>query len=507
MHWIDWLVLLTYFGALVGAAVWLGRRAKDTQGYFLGSRQMPTWAVVISIVATGQSAATFVGLPQASFAGDLTYLSTHLGEIIAAVILAWLFIPVYYRLGVATPYELLERRLGPLARQGTSWAYLVGRVFSTGSRVFIGAVPTSLVVFGDLGPWHLVLSIWILVIASVGTTLIGGIKGVIWVDVVQAIVYVGAAVAALGFLLWRIPAPIGEVLSGLSAPPDGTGSKLRLLQFSGDPFESFTVLTAVFCFTLLTIASHGADHDMVQRMLTCKSGRKASLSVVQGVLVRIPTVVLFLGLGLLLHVFYQRPDLMGEVAPVKALATERGSEKAFTQFMIHEIPAGLTGLLLAGLFAAGLSSVNSSLGAMSAAFVNDAYKKFRPGRDDRHYLRVGRWAVVGCAVLLGAFACVCIAWYDPEHQSLLDFALASMTFAYAGILGVFFTALFTKRGNGWSAIAALGAGFVVVLLLQKPVYVWMTGGQTALAWPWHLPIGTLVATGVCAVGKRNAKEP
>ncbi|MBX3363227.1 MAG: hypothetical protein KF866_00555 [Phycisphaeraceae bacterium] len=520
LHTLDWLILAIYLAAIVAAAVFLGRRAKDTGGFFLGARRMPAWAVVISIVATGQSAATFVGLPQASFDGDLTYLSTHLGEIIAAVLLAWFVIPLYYRLGIATPYELLERRLGSGARQGTSWAYLVGRIFSTGARVFIGAVPTSLVIFGNLNPSSIAISIWVLVALSTATTLVGGIRGVIWVDVVQAVVYIGAAVAMLCFLLARIPAPTGELLSALSAPAPDAPSKLRLISFSTDPAASFTLFTAVFCFSLLTIASHGADHDMVQRMLTCRSSRKAALSVLQGVLVRIPTVVLFLALGLLLHIYYLRPDLMGDAAPATPLITERGSERALTQFMLHEIPSGLTGLLIAGLFAAGLSSVNSSISAMSAAFVNDAYRKLRPARDDRHYLRVGRCAVLIAAALLGLFATLCIAWYDPTRQTLLDFALASMTFAYAGILGVFFTALCTKRGNARSALAALVVGFVVILLLQRPVFVWWTGlipplaatpdipddwrlGECTLAWPWHLPIGAACAAITCAIPRRS----
>lgn len=524
MQPLDWAVLAAYFALLALAGILLNRKRRGTNEYFVGARQMPLWAVVISILATTQSAATFLGVPEDSFRGDLSYLSTNLGGIVGALVLAAFFLPAYYRLCVTTPYEMLERRLGPGARQGAAWAYLIGRVFASGSRVFIGAIPVSLIVFGTLDAPHMLAAILGVMLFCMVFTIVGGIKSVIWTDVVQAAVYLGAALLAAAVLLARIPLGPAELLDVLhTAGPDGS-SKLTLLRpgldldaprLGFDPSNVYSLLTAVLGFSLLTIASHGADHDLVQRMLTCRSAAKASWSVISGVLAGIPTVLLFLVIGLLLFVFYQRPDVMGSAGPSAPLDTARGSQQVFVQFILHEMPAGLTGLMVAGLLAAGPAGTNASLGAMSAAFVNDVYRRARPGRDDRHYLAVGRLAVIGWGAAVGLFACVCIVWQKRSGETLLGLALSSMVFMYAGLIGVFVTALFTRRGTSASALAALAAGLLAVLLLQRAVFLEWTSwfpltratphnpadwrlGELNLAYPWHLFIGSLVALAVCA---------
>ncbi|MCC6285402.1 MAG: sodium:solute symporter [Phycisphaerales bacterium] len=523
MHELDWLIVGLYLALLVGVGVLVGRRPRTAEGYFLASRRMPGWAVVISVLATAQSAATFVGVPQAAFAGDLAYLSTNIGGMIAAVVIARVLIPAYYARRVTTPYELIEGRFGAGARRGTCTAYLVGRVFATGSRIFIGAIPTSLVIFGDMQPAQLMISIWVMVAAALLLSVFGGISGVIWTDVTQAVVYLGAAVAALIALWIRIPASGSAIWQALSAPAPDAPSKLNLISLSFSPAADMTLWTSLLCFPLLTIASHGLDNDMAQRLLTCPTPRHAARSVINGVLVGIPAVLLFLVIGLLLSIIYQRPDLMGDRGPRVPLAEAGAGEsaKAFTHFIVHEMPMGLTGLMVAGLFAAGLSSVNSSISAMAATSVSDLYRPLRPGRDDRHYVRAGRWGMVIWSVALGLFGTLCITLYDPQAQTLLSFALSSMTFAYAGLIGVFCIAIFTRRGRAWSALAAMGTGFLVVLALQSKVFGWWTSllpftratpgiddgwrlGELVLAWPWHLLLAATGAALVCAIPRGRA---
>ncbi len=511
----DWAVLALYFAALAGAGVYFARRgARDERDYFLAERSMPAWAVAISLLATMQSAATFVGVPQQGFSGDLRYLSANIGVVLAGFIVAGLFLPVYYKLGVATPYELLEARFGRPARVSASVTYLIGRVMASGVRVYIGAVPFAIAVFGHASAGTLLASIALFMAFGCVFTLFGGVRSVIWTDVIQVGVYLGAAIALIVVLLWKIPTGPSVVFDALRESGKLTVLKTGLeptrpgAVWGFNPADTFTLLTALTGWTLLNTAALGMDQDLTQRTLTCRSAWRAGLSVVGGTLVvAIPVIIVFATLGLLLHVFYARPDLMGGATPP---VPPEGSTGALVDFALTYSPAGIAGLMLAGLLAAGPAGINASLNSMASSFVGDVYKAVRPGRKDRHYLRTGRLASVGAGVAIAAFAGVCVFFHNRTGTSFLDLALGVMTFAYAGLLGVFITGIFTRRGNAASAVAALAVGFVVVLLLQGPVWsVWspvvpeLLGVRLSdlkLAFPWHLVIGTLASTGVCMLG-------
>lgn len=524
----DWAVLIGYFVVILSLGTLTGIFAKvrGSRDYFLAARAMPMWAVAISILSTTQSAATFIGAPMQSYVGDLTYLSANIGQIMAAFILAAVFIPVYYARNVTTPYELLESRFGPAARHAAAWTYLIGRVFASGSRVFIGSLPMSLVIFGDTEPVHMIVSISIVSVIGIAYAYLGGIRSVIWTDVLQVAVYIGSAALAIVFLLRQIDASPAQIIAELSRPmSDGTGgddlartgSKLTVIRtgfFSGPDgsfginfAEEFTLLTAVTGFCLMGLASYGMDQDLVQRMLTCRDAKKGAWSVITGVLVGVPAVLVFLVIGLLLHVYYTRPDLTGTVH------TPSGNETVFLRFIIDAMPTGLTGLMMAGLFAAGMAPLSS----MSSAFVSDIYRvsKIGAGQSDAHYLTVGRAGVIFFGVLLGLFATVCVFWFDPKQSTLLGFALGVMTFAYAGLLGVFFTALFVskKRGSSASVIGALVAGFVVTIATE-PKVLWLLVSSfndaddkpPTIAFPWRLTLGAAVAFAICVLGKGKASS-
>lgn len=519
LGWIDWGVLGAYGLLLLVSGLFINRRRQhDTGDYFLAKRSMPSWAVAISVLATAQSAATFVGVPESAYYGNLTYLSGTIGGILAAVVLAWVFIPAFYRHECSTPYQLLECRFGVRAKHAASVTYLIGRVFAGGARVFIGSVPASLILFGDVEPLHLVGGVVVMTTIGIGYTLAGGIRSVIWSDVLQATVYVGAAGGVLVYLVWLMPSDWSSIIAAWREPGTGLASKLTLIDVGIDPgkplygfdaSKSFTLLTSVTGLMLLIVASHGTDQDLVQRMLTCRSAKEGARSVIGGVLAGVPTVAVFLAIGLLLWVFYQRPDLTGR-------SVEAPSRMGlFVSFVMHHLPPGLGGLVMTGLFAAGLSTVNSTLNAMSSTFVTDLYRGWRPGHAEGHYLRVARGGVVGAGVVLGGFASLCILWYDPENNTLVEFALGVMSFAYAGLLGVFLTALFTTRGSERSAVAALIAGFVVVLVMQPAVWGLLRAGlegtvtlpEFTMAFPWQLVIGTCVATLVCLAGRGRKVDP
>jgi SSS family solute:Na+ symporter len=203
---------------------------------------------------------------------------------------------------------------------------------------------------------------------------------------------------------------------------------------------------------------------------------------------------LFMLTGLLLYIFYSRPEIMGAAAPAYK---PEGSREVFLTFILHEMPAGMTGLMLAGLFAAALSTLNSALNAMSSTFIYDFYKRFRPGRNEAHYVHIGMLGVVGSGVLLGLFAIFSV-FYQEAHPNttLIDFALMVMVFAYSGLVAVYLTALFTKRGNDTSVIAAILTGFFAVVLMQSFL-------SDKLAFPWQMFLSTLLAFGVCMSGKKR----
>lgn len=528
MSLLDWLVLGAYSLLLVVTGWWFNRRStNDTNDYFLGGRQMPVWAVAVSVVATSLSAATFVGGPQQAYANNLTYLSSNIGMILAAVVVAWLVIPKLYATDVATPYGLLEKRFGPRARRSAAIAFLLGRVMASGSRIYIIGIPAALILFGDasggsvaIPASQIVIAVGLMAAVGVVYTLVGGVRSVIWTDVVQMVVFVVAVAGAILLLLARIPggAPAAyEALKHASAP-DGT-AKLTLIDTSINFTSNYTLLASCTAFVLMGIASFGLDQDMTQRMLTCSSAPRGAASVIIATIGGVPVVAMFMAVGLLLYVFYQRPEIMGDETPGYLVDDSR---QVFLWFILRELPAGLRGLMFAGLFAAGLSSLNSALNSMSSTVVNDFYKEIRPNRSERHYLLIGRIGVVVWGVILGGFAVVCIYWQRSGEQTLIDFALGVMTFAYSGLLGVFATALLTRRGSSNSTVAALVVGAAMIFMLNPSAmgllidtqavrdaalptdaqagsrFAQLVSSAWSLGFAWKLALGAGLATLVCA---------
>lgn len=501
----DWGVLAGYFGVLVLTGYLFARRKQtDTTGYFLGSRHMPTWAVAISIVATSLSAVTFIGVPNSVYLGDLTYLATNLGMILAALVIAYFFIPVFYRSQSASIYDLLERRFDARARKAASITFLIGRILASGVRVYVGAMPASILLFGvehGLEPRYLAPTIAMLAVVGIVYTLAGGISSVIWSDVLQYIVLMGAAITAIFLITRTFTAPMPEVLDALRTGNEGA-SKLKLVDTSWDLTHSFSLPACIIGFTLLGIGSYGTDQDLAQRMLTCKSAAHGARSVLGGILLGIPTVAVFLIVGLGLWIVYQRPE-MTSINAVRSGSTD----KVFLDYIMTQIPTGVRGLMMAGLFAAGLSSMNSAINAMGAAFIDDLYRPLKPDMPPRHYLRVGRIAVVLSGILLGLCAAGSIYWKDHNGETLINFALGAMTFAYAGLVAVFFTALFTKRGDSSTVILALASGFLWMLFSQPVVLNSLGGGHpespltqyAAYHFTWKLTLGVGISMLVCMV--------
>ena len=517
---VDWLILAGYCVVVLGIGWWAGRgESGDDENYFLGGRKMPVWAVAMSLLATALSAATFIGGPEDAFKGNLSYLILNVGQVLGVFVVAFLFIPAFYRARTITIYGYLDQRLGPGSGMAAGVAFLLGRLLASGARLFIAGIAFSLILYGNVELRNLLFAILFFGILGTVYTAMGGIKAVIWTDTLQLVIVIGSAILAIVLLLRAIPLSVGQTIEVLAqsrvtdATGNDTGSKLQLLDLSLDHTKAYT-LWAALAMTAFNAAAFGTDQDLVQRLMTTRSPGKAIGSLLGAIALSIPVTALFLVIGLLLYVFYARPDVMGDAAPAEALNDAR---QVYPQFLLYHLPAGVRGLALAGLFAAAMSSLDSAINAMASSAVADVWRPIRQvltrGENDGEgeaeprpaaagNANVSRTMVVAMGALLTLFALFAALAYDPEKNTLILYALGIMTFAYAGLLGVFLTAVLTKRGNVYSVIAALLVGAGVIASFR---FIPALSGYK-LAFPYVMLIGTLVSVAVCCAGRTTRRK-
>lgn len=501
---LDWTIVALYF-VLLAVMGWAfqSHKSADTKDYFLGGNSMSFWLVAVSVLATTQSAATFLGGPDQGYRGNYSYLAANIGSMLAALIVARVFIPRFYAIKATTVYELLERRYDQKAMLSAGAMYLVGRVFAGGSRLYLAAIAVAMMLYGNIAPANIVSASLILMTLGFLVTFFGGIRSVIWSDLIQFMVYSLSAIAVLVFLWLHIPASGADIIKGLANTPDGQ-NKLLLFDLRLNFNEPYTILSIVTGLTLLMIGNYGLDQDTTQRLLTCKDSRKGGIALVLAVLMAMPLVWVFLTIGQLLHVFYDRPDLMG-MSSAAVAGQEFNGERVtiFMYYILDQMPAGLKGLVASGVIAAAISTINSSLNSMSSVLVQDFYRPWRNRRggvEEHHYVMAGRVSMGLVGLILFAMSVLCYYWQRYTDMPLIDFALSVMVFAYSGLLGVYFTVVFTKRGSSRSVIVALAAGFIVTLLQQSYVVDALTlpTSWKSLAFSWQLCIGTAVSFAVCA---------
>ena len=514
---LDWLVFIAY-GLLLAVSGWWVNRKKATNSseYFLGGNNMPVWMVSISVLATSQSAATFLGGPDMGYRGDLSYLSTNIGAFVAVFFVAYFLIPKFYQYKVFTVYELLEQQIGSRAKKQAGLMYLFGRLFASGARLYMAAIAVAMILFGNIEANSVIISVIIISLMGLLFSAFGGVRSVIYSDVIQAAVYISAALFVIYFLYAAIPANFSQIITALQHPLDGESSKLALFKFNYD-FTSagvFNFWSAITGFVLLNIAAFGLDQDMTQRVLTCKNAKQGSKAMILSVIMVIPVMLLFLIIGLLLYIFYQRPDLMFNNDTVQAIKTFDGNKVTiFMSYVLNEIPSGVRGLVTIGIIAAALSTLNSGLSSMSSVIVQDIYRPFIETKiavkqkkiTDKHYVYAGQIAMIIVAIALAGMAILSFYWQQYSDLPLLTFALSVMLFSYSGLLGVYFTALFTQRGSEASVLAALIVGFFSTLLMQPYIQTLYLPEQMQfdLAFTWKLCLATAVSTLVCMVGKKR----
>ena len=507
---LDWVALGIYFLISIIGGVLSTRKQSNTNEYFRASGTIPAWAAAISLLATSQSAATFIGAPQSSFKGDLSYFSANFAYILGVCIVGFVFVPAIYKSGADTVYGYLQKRFEGASGLGCSLAFLIGRVFASGARIFIGAMAISYVYFGETSVVGIQGTVVILTVAALVYTYLGGVRAVIWTDILQACIYVTVLLVAV-YVIWaRIGMSPSQVIEILSTAGKDNSSKLNLVQATTGNYWAlnFSFFAVLIGHTLMAMGLYGTDHDLVQRYMTCKDAKTGTKSAIMGILMGVPIQFLFLVLGLLLFILYKKTELVPDGSSIVPLKTD---QTVIVHFIMHQMPSGLKGMMLAGLFAMTLASTASAFNAMSSSFVSDVVKwKFKSLAEEK-LLQIGKYSMIGFAFLLGLFAYMAANNMVGEGAPpLVEYAMSVMTYACSGLLAVFCAGVFTNRGNHISVLFALITGFLIIFLsnnLPKSIYelnsTFMFLNQLGFA--WKMTLSSSVAFLICVIPKGKGK--
>jgi solute:Na+ symporter, SSS family len=450
MHAADWVILALYIGVIVAIGVWANRRQTDTEAYFLGNRNMRWWAAGLSIIATSFSAASILGVPGFAYATDMWYLQYTLGDIFAALIVVVLFIPFFHRVkGLTTAYEYLEARFDLKTRLLGSTLFSLTVLLRAGTLLFGAALLFSTVVPTNFIPGLNAVEEAVVVfgLIAITYTVLGGISAVIWTDVIQFAVMSIGIFASMAVVVLATPG--GWDVAFAEASELG---KLNIVNIE-DPMHPRGLAAAIFGYGLLALSLFGTNQQPVQRYMTVKEPREAQKALLLGVGAGAIGVTLSLLLGVFLFIFYQHfPALIPE---------ELTPDQVMPHFVNTQVPAILTGALVAAVFAAAMSSLDSALNSLSAALTVDFLKRFRPEVSDASRLKFAKGVVI-TAGILG----IMIGIYSSRTEApLIDLILSFMGYFAGGLLGLFLLGMLTKRANGTGAFIGAITGTLVVLMV------------------------------------------
>jgi SSS family solute:Na+ symporter len=485
----DAAAIFAYFALVIGVGLASARHRSDNMREFsVGSRQLPWWAVLASLVAAELSAATFLGTPgEGYFERNFAYAQLAIGTVIARIIVAYLFIRPFFDNNVVSIYEFLQIRFGSATRNAASAVFLVTRLLASGTRLYVAAV--ILVVGYEMIAgvaatdaqmiWIYGGAVFLITALTTIYTAVGGIRAVVWTDVIQATVMVGAVIYAMTslwfgvgglngmhrvlthpddlkiFADWRHLAPTTP--SGALAVKNGH-PVLGLISGILGNGDVYTIWAAILGSTFTTMATHGTDQDMVQRLLTAKNYHRSRLALVLSGLVDIPVAMGFLFIGILIYVFYQlHPD---PHQPTK-------NYEIFSYYILHSLPPGARGLLVAGVLATAMGSLSTALNALATSFTQDFWvPHWGRGATQHQVVRAVRWSTVAFALLLATVGTItaAVVIYSPNAR-IIPVVLGIFGYTYGSLLGIFLLGLTTKtRGTERGNLIAMVAGFVAVAI-------------------------------------------
>ncbi len=461
---IDLLVLFFYLAGVTLWGAWLGRGARGGRDYFLGNRDLPWGAVLLSVVATETSTLTFLSIPGVAYLGTLGFLQIAMGYIVGRIVVAAWLLPAYQRGDLMTAYELLDQRFGGSTRRLTSGIFMVTRLLADSVRLFATAIPLAL-----MTGWSYPLAIGVIGLATFIYTYLGGIRAVVWVDAMQMGLYLIGGLVAVAVLHTAVTGGWGTIFDEAAA-----AGKLRVFDLAWDPGVPYTLWAGLIGGAFLSMGSHGTDQLIVQRLLACRDLRSSRRALVGSGFAVLVQFALFLLVGIGVWVYYGGAGF------------DR-SDEIFPRFILEALPVGLRGLLIAGVFAAAMSTLSSSINSLASA---SAYDFWAPARgrteDDQAILRAGRRFTIGWAVLLVGAAILFIPL--SRQSAAVEVSLGIASLVYGGLLGAFALARFVPRAGAPDAIGGIVSGIGSMILL------WSLARGT-VAWPWFVALGTAVTLG------------
>jgi SSS family transporter len=465
LNLLDVALIVVYVVGVTAWGTWLGRRQKDSKDYFLADRAMPWWAICFSIIATETSVLTFISVPATAYAGDLWMIQLTLGYLIGRIVVAAILLPGYFRGEITTAYALLERRFGVLARRFASAIFLVTRCVASSVRMFAIAIPIHLI--AGVPQWQAIVITGIFTLIY---TYYGGLRAVVYVDVLQMFIFLTGGVAAL----WVVLHSIGG-WSALAAAAE-PAHKLKILHTGGGFADSKWVLTGLIGGAFLSMASHGVDQLIVQRLLAAPSLKEARKALVgSGIFIVLQfTLFLIVGLGIFAYFHGRKFGTPDEIFPT---------------FIVQGLPAGISGLVIAGIFSVAMSSEASAINSLASALTLDIYGPLSKRFDDpTHMLRMGKLFTLlfGVTLIVGGV----LFQFVQQGTPVVVIALQIASFTYGGLLGGFLLGLISKRADQVDAVIAMA--FAIALM----AFVWALqqfGATKKLIDPlWFSLLGSMV---------------
>jgi solute:Na+ symporter, SSS family len=475
IHPVDLAIVIVYLLGVTALGVWfrraqkrVGDREAVSRDYFLGGRTAPWWALAFSIVATETSTLTIIGTPAISYGGNLTFIQLVWGYLVGRALIVVLLLPGYFRGEFFTAYALIEKRFGEKMRAVAATTFLVTRAIAEGVRVSAIALVVSVV----LGTSER-LAVLMVIALTVLYTFEGGMKAVIWTDVAQLLLYLTGSAVTFWVVLHKIPGGWSEVTQVAAA----AGHKLQVFDFSFHLATKYTLWSGVIGGAYLTMASHGTDQTIVQRLLAARNERDSRRALLTSGVIVLVQFTVFLLIGVLLYVFSQHAPL---------LAPGERTDRILPTFLVREMPMGLAGLLLASIMAVAMSNASGSLNSLAASSVLDFSRLRGRSADPAKFLRLSRrMTLIWGAVLMG-FGLV-------RWGPLLEAGLTVASMPFGSLLGLFLLGTLDRNANARGALAGMIAGLAAILFVFR---------FTAVAFTWYVLVGASVTLVVGAVWSR-----
>lgn len=437
-----------------------GREEKDTNDFFLGRRRVPAVVACLSFAAAEISALTIIGFPAMAYGENWEYVPFFIGQALARVSVAFLFLPVFYKYDCTSIYEFLRHRFGPATQYAGSAFFFLTRLIASGVRLYAACLGVALIM-----GWNLVQTLLMFTVVSIIFIAFGGIKAVVWAGAYQAICFFAAGVALFIYLIYQIQGGLGEAWQIAER-----AGRLSAVRFDFNLNDPTTLWIGSLSGFFIGLASFGTDQEMTQRLLTVKTRKASQKTLISTIITVIPVMCLYLAIGTLLYVFYQQNS--GVTPPAEA-------KEVISHFVAQSLPAGLKGLLLAAII---LASIDSPLSSLASSFITDIYRPLTKNKaTEKHYLFVSRAGVVVFGLILALIALAC----HPVKQ-ILWFAFQIFSITGGAILGVFLLGLLTKRRANYGNIVAMVASTLLTLTLT----LLSKFGVIGLAWSWLIVIGT-----------------